>query len=124
FFFSSRRRHTRSYGDWSSDVCSSDLARLRPLPQLSEGWGGWKVRVRFRQPHSNREMRVRSSPGPLTLVAVSGCTVVGLVGHLMIFCYIQGATGYSLYKDLMIANSLNKAPAPPSFRTGDERLVK
>src|SRR6266516_7652343 len=25
FFFSSRRRLTRSYGDWSSDVCSSDL---------------------------------------------------------------------------------------------------
>src|SRR5437867_9509490 len=25
FFFSSRRRHTRSYGDWNSDVCSSDL---------------------------------------------------------------------------------------------------
>src|SRR5437867_1627923 len=29
FFFSSRRRHTRSYGDWSSDVCSSDLNDLR-----------------------------------------------------------------------------------------------
>src|SRR5437879_11984947 len=27
FFFSSRRRHTRYIGDWSSDVCSSDLAR-------------------------------------------------------------------------------------------------
>src|SRR5690349_13428284 len=27
FFFSSRRRHTRSLRDWSSDVCSSDLAR-------------------------------------------------------------------------------------------------
>src|SRR5574337_48017 len=26
FFFSSRRRHTRLSGDWSSDVCSSDLA--------------------------------------------------------------------------------------------------
>src|SRR5256885_12989785 len=25
FFFSSRRRHTRLQGDWSSDVCSSDL---------------------------------------------------------------------------------------------------
>src|SRR3989337_3392125 len=25
FFFSSRRRHTRCYRDWSSDVCSSDL---------------------------------------------------------------------------------------------------
>src|SRR6266496_4009010 len=27
FFFSSRRRHTRSLRDWSSDVCSSDLHR-------------------------------------------------------------------------------------------------
>src|SRR2546426_7920285 len=27
FFFSSRRRHTRLQGDWSSDVCSSDLVR-------------------------------------------------------------------------------------------------
>src|SRR5207248_5441924 len=31
FFFSSRRRHTRSYGDWSSDVCSSDLKPIGPL---------------------------------------------------------------------------------------------
>src|ERR1039457_2957415 len=28
-FFSSRRRHTRLQGDWSSDVCSSDLCRVR-----------------------------------------------------------------------------------------------
>src|SRR5699024_11453212 len=28
FFFSSRRRHTRSKRDWSSDVCSSDLVLL------------------------------------------------------------------------------------------------
>src|SRR5690349_11163662 len=28
FFFSSRRRHTRSLRDWSSDVCSSDLLAL------------------------------------------------------------------------------------------------
>src|SRR5437763_16664244 len=27
FFFSSRRRHTRYIGDWSSDVCSSDLTQ-------------------------------------------------------------------------------------------------
>src|SRR5699024_12055369 len=27
FFFSSRRRHTRSKRDWSSDVCSSDLKK-------------------------------------------------------------------------------------------------
>src|SRR3989442_8091305 len=28
FFFSSRRRHTRCGRDWSSDVCSSDLAEV------------------------------------------------------------------------------------------------
>src|SRR2546427_7394328 len=32
FFFSSRRRHTRFDCDWSSDVCSSDLASS-PWPQ-------------------------------------------------------------------------------------------
>src|SRR5947207_7582007 len=31
FFFSSRRRHTRSLCDWSSDVCSSDLGELRAV---------------------------------------------------------------------------------------------
>src|SRR5699024_6173897 len=33
FFFSSRRRHTRSKRDWSSDVCSSDLL----FPEFAEG---------------------------------------------------------------------------------------
>src|SRR2546426_9896174 len=32
FFFSSRRRHTRLQGDWSSDVCSSDLPMPDPIP--------------------------------------------------------------------------------------------
>src|SRR2546422_4263595 len=36
FFFSSRRRHTRCSRDWSSDVCSSDLAAGR----LAEGADG------------------------------------------------------------------------------------
>src|SRR5256885_6492972 len=45
FFFSSRRRHTRLQGDWSSDVCSSDLggsvsmsAWLDGVPALIEMW--------------------------------------------------------------------------------------
>src|SRR2546426_7862304 len=36
FFFSSRRRHTRLQGDWSSDVCSSDLARARARERLAQ----------------------------------------------------------------------------------------
>src|SRR5256886_11530652 len=31
-FLSSRRRHTRSDCDWSSDVCSSDLKHIQILP--------------------------------------------------------------------------------------------
>src|SRR5438876_6518291 len=44
FFFSSRRRHTRWTGDWSSDVCSSDLGRDH---QAKGGEGGATGR-RFR----------------------------------------------------------------------------
>src|SRR5690349_23098209 len=37
FFFSSRRRHTRSLRDWSSDVCSSDLIRANTLARGNSG---------------------------------------------------------------------------------------
>src|SRR5256885_9662132 len=45
FFFSSRRRHTRLQGDWSSDVCSSDLC----LEQLSAGSGDRKTHARVHE---------------------------------------------------------------------------
>src|SRR5256885_10944884 len=58
FFFSSRRRHTRLQGDWSSDVCSSDLPegtarhrprneRLRTEPVLEEGVGRLGAQLRL-----------------------------------------------------------------------------
>src|SRR5438094_6880963 len=43
FFFSSRRRHTRSYGDWSSDVCSSDLMPKPAMVALS-----WAIKLALR----------------------------------------------------------------------------
>src|SRR5438876_6735163 len=52
FFFSSRRRHTRWTGDWSSDVCSSDLIQplvLRPIGsrfQLIAGERRWRAAQR------------------------------------------------------------------------------
>src|SRR5256885_12380272 len=42
FFFSSRRRHTRLQGDWSSDVCSSDLPNSALFAQ---GMAAISVRV-------------------------------------------------------------------------------
>src|SRR5256885_4854537 len=39
FFFSSRRRHTRLQGDWSSDVCSSDLSNVDEVERIHrESW--------------------------------------------------------------------------------------
>src|SRR5256885_3998116 len=38
-FFSSRRRHTRLQGDWSSDVCSSDLKKYQDNKQDSAEHG-------------------------------------------------------------------------------------
>src|SRR5699024_12190204 len=42
FFFSSRRRHTRSKRDWSSDVCSSDL---------TNGFSFYLIHIRGRMIH-------------------------------------------------------------------------
>src|SRR5207249_8852831 len=40
FFFSSRRRHTRSKRDWSSDVCSSDLTPVEVVHSQVRHAGG------------------------------------------------------------------------------------
>src|SRR5690606_20158556 len=53
FFFSSRRRHTRFSRDWSSDVCSSDLAFGPPFvfcPQIQRVTGPVRIGTRFDSP--------------------------------------------------------------------------
>src|SRR2546426_12487809 len=58
FFFSSRRRHTRLQGDWSSDVCSSDLDDLHVPPrQLGDVPGRDRGRVRERLAEVVHELR-------------------------------------------------------------------
>src|SRR5437764_12017975 len=42
FFFSSRRRHTRYIGDWSSDVCSSDRTRRHRDRERRAAGGRWE----------------------------------------------------------------------------------
>src|SRR3712207_6166774 len=48
FFFSSRRRHTRYWRDWSSDVCSSDLY-FRTIAVVLLVW--WLVSVLLGRPY-------------------------------------------------------------------------
>src|SRR6267143_5516460 len=52
FFFSSRRRHTRWNCDWSSDVCSSDLAWFSSLAkaEFDDEYGGFGRGAKF--PHA------------------------------------------------------------------------
>src|SRR5216683_2563244 len=45
FFFSSRRRHTRSDRDWSSDVCSSDLLPVLMTPGVIQIVGTGKTLI-------------------------------------------------------------------------------
>src|SRR6266581_8309393 len=58
-FFSSRRRHTRWTGDWSSDVCSDDLARglAQPLIEAEAVPALEDFRLPLRQPGARSEER-------------------------------------------------------------------
>src|SRR5207249_9569469 len=66
FFFSSRRRHTRSKRDWSSDVCSSDRYRVGadPIPLFEDAWertkDDWGV-----DPRRRRQLQLAASMGAI-----------------------------------------------------------
>src|SRR5699024_12200029 len=96
FFFSSRRRHTSSKRDWSSDVCSSDLERrvrsewpatCCPSPPRTAGWADrtrGRVGDRTAPPGSERERL----PFPPRAVWESRRTSGSL------WCRNQGADGH------------------------------
>src|SRR3712207_9505139 len=79
FCFSSRRRHTRYWRDWSSDVCSSDLAAEHPVVAVPPGGrpdalevaagrrlghrdGGDQLTARSEERRVGKECRSRWSP--------------------------------------------------------------
>src|SRR5258706_9488679 len=78
FFFSSRRRHTRLVSDWSSDVCSSDLARLphrgnselAPDEVIARRSQVWNVLLLARTPMRTRQRTLASVAG---VALVIGC---------------------------------------------------
>src|SRR5256885_5420759 len=129
FFFSSRRRHTRLQGDWSSDVCSSDLeGRLPPreysdeemrdadeiiaqLARLPEGngrvgmwgisWGGFNsIQVAMRRPPALKAI--------LAIAATDG------LYHDDIH-YIDGVLHVDQYA--LEIDHENGLPAPPDYPT-------
>src|SRR3712207_8333116 len=71
-FFSSRRRHTRYWRDWSSDVCSSDLPRAAP-PRRASGAGSPRTRSSPRSPSRTTPARPWcTTTGTTTTPATAG----------------------------------------------------
>src|SRR5205807_4941275 len=67
FFFSSRRRHTRLQGDWSSDVCSSDLTtRTRTCRERSPS----RQRPLSRRLARRKHLRPRTGRSPRQSLAI------------------------------------------------------
>src|SRR5215211_8835902 len=62
FFFSSRRRHTRSLCDWSSDVCSSDLSAPETIKPWYSARSTFPARLRSEERRVGKECRSRWSP--------------------------------------------------------------
>src|SRR5258707_4767201 len=106
FFFSSRRRHTRYWRDWSSDVCSSDLI---PPDPLDLSW----------ERHLDREARVAPL---LDALAAFGADVVH--AHLLDAGEVRrlGASGLPLV--LTIHNVREAWPSgTDGLETADAALV-
>src|SRR5438034_8981563 len=76
FFFSSRRRHTRSLCDWSSDVCSSDLAAPDRVELVRRRGNEARARCAERMADRNR--------------AAVGIHMCGIVGEPQVACHEIG----------------------------------
>src|SRR3712207_8796193 len=61
-FFSSRRRHTRYWRDWSSDVCSSDLDAVATFGGVERRWCGCGLVTEW-ELHSGAGVRGKVEPG-------------------------------------------------------------
>src|SRR5947209_20114803 len=98
FFFSSRRRHTRYWRDWSSDVCSSDLGqeatlcggaspllanREEPTRRSEERRVGKECRSRWSTYH---EKKRKTTPSPAS--ARSPTDRPGLFARPITSCYL------------------------------------
>src|SRR5258707_8507234 len=63
FFFSSRRRHTRYWRDWSSDVCSSDLKRGAFEQAIGRSRGGRTTTLHALSDDAGRPRVLLLAPG-------------------------------------------------------------
>src|SRR5699024_3242376 len=116
FFFSSRRRHTRSKRDWSSDVCSSDLTSFREtsnftarsyrtvlpgaallLEWLAFGEEGFNLVIKHRQRGTDSHVHIQvlirtqtSAEQYVVLARFRSRELAVLLQHLAVFWSVNG----------------------------------
>src|SRR5437764_4712439 len=112
FFFSSRRRHTRYIGDWSSDVCSSDLI------------GKARTAVLFKKP--TRFFEELINKGRTAMTAVDGFTpLIGGIpivtdGQVVGGIGVSGAASANQDEELALAGAAAFAVAGRAQAGGHE----
>src|SRR5947209_19177692 len=111
FFFSSRRRHTRYWRDWSSDVCSSDLQVFKTLVARGDRHG-----VCFAVVPGDQQLDLKA------LAALTGdkkIETVGLKEVQPLTGYIRGGARPSLrrrptpFSRMRPSSSLTSSPSRP-----------
>src|SRR6266487_5880785 len=131
FFFSSRRRHTRWTGDWSSDVCSSDLdmanevrARyavrlgLKEVKGLAEGDAKRIVERRGAGYVSLRDLWLRTALSPKMIARLADADAFGSLG-LSRRKALWGARALGRagdQDDLPLFGGFSDSPLPPPLR--------
>src|SRR2546426_9400331 len=99
FFFSSRRRHTRLQGDWSSDVCSSDLFLQAVANVLATAID-----------RARAEEALRRSEEHFRSLIENGSDIVTIVGENGVFRYaspsVERVLGYAP-RDLLERNAFD-----------------
>src|SRR2546426_5311125 len=89
FFFSSRRRHTRLQGDWSSDVCSSDLVQRHGVEGLAMATlMAGVILVGFGLARLGGA--IKFIPYPVTIGFTSGIALIILSGEVKDFLGLEG----------------------------------
>src|SRR3712207_1097838 len=123
FFFSSRRRHTRYWRDWSSDVCSSDLfvapvpdaARERAQRRRAERALGLRGRRDVREPAPLRRAR---EPRGQTLARVAG--VVAYAARLVVYVRAREVRRRAFAE----ARGVSVRASPSGYARAGERRLK
>src|SRR5699024_7122021 len=123
FFFSSRRRHTRSKRDWSSDVCSSDLidhlfgivARSACVPQRQ-----WRHSVGVHVLGGALQLRERCDRDPRVL----GLLVVDLEQYGLVGLDDQRAITHTSLYTCLLAGVVRCVAAGDRLSSGSCRTVR